>query len=167
MTKKNAARYVAVNGITAAVYAAVTMATPWMSYGEIQFRIAEAMNLLVFFDPIFAPGLIIGCAVSNIMSQFGIVDIIFGTLATAVALFAMRKVKNLFAATLFPTISNGVIIPLVIMYAGNIPFSPAAFLPIAASVAAGEFAVCSIVGYPLFKMILARWPRLLKMNGRP
>ena len=48
----------AIIGITAALYAVLTVAIAPIAYGPIQFRFSELMVLLVFINPIFAPGLV-------------------------------------------------------------------------------------------------------------
>lgn len=47
--------------LVAALYVALTLALSWISYGEIQFRIAEILVLLCFFRKDYAISMIIGC----------------------------------------------------------------------------------------------------------
>ena len=60
MGNKGKVRKIAIIGITAAVYAVLTIFIPF-GYLGIQCRLSEIMNLLVFFNPIFAPGIVLGC----------------------------------------------------------------------------------------------------------
>ncbi|MBS6367087.1 MAG: QueT transporter family protein, partial [Clostridiales bacterium] len=58
MTKTSiTTRQIALCGLIAAVYAALTVATSWMAYGPFQFRIAEALCVLPAFLPITSLGL--------------------------------------------------------------------------------------------------------------
>ena len=56
-----------------------------LTFGPIQFRFAEALTVLPFLFPAAAPGLAVGCLITNLLSPYGPVDVIFGTLATAIA----------------------------------------------------------------------------------
>src|SRR3712207_5731822 len=81
--------------IVAALYAVLTWAIPALSYGPVQFRLSEVMTLLAFFNPQYVIGLTVGCAISNIISSLGMIDIVVGTFATFCAVTAMTKFKNI------------------------------------------------------------------------
>ena len=49
--KKITSRQIALNGLVAGLYAAVTILTASFAYGNIQFRIAEALCPLVALEP--------------------------------------------------------------------------------------------------------------------
>ncbi|NCC78596.1 MAG: QueT transporter family protein [Clostridia bacterium] len=119
------------------------------SYLGVQFRIAEILVLLVFIDKRYIYGLTLGCPIANLGSPLGPVDVIFGTLATLIALLLISKTKNLFVATLWPAVVNGIIIGLLLYYLLDLPF-----LLSAAQVFFGEFVVVTLIGYFLFKRIL-------------
>ena len=86
----------------AAIYAVLTWMIPSLSYGPIQFRISEVMTLLAFFNPEYIVGLTVGCAISNLLSSLGMIDVVVGTLASFLALTAMSKIKNIWIASLMP-----------------------------------------------------------------
>ena len=140
----------------AAIYAALTIALAPISYGPVQLRLSEIMILLVLVNPRFKTGLILGCLIANLFSPLGIVDVIFGTLATAIAVIAMAKIKNIYLASLVPALSNGIIIGLELMYMLNLPFVETALY-----VALGEFLVVTVIGVPLFKIITSRFPAII------
>ncbi len=50
--KKITSRQIALNGLVAGLYAAVTILTASFAYGNIQFRIAEALCPLVALEPL-------------------------------------------------------------------------------------------------------------------
>ena len=133
-------------GTTAAIYAVMTVAMAPISYGAVQLRLSEVMTLLAFVDPVFIPGLVLGNFIANLFSPFGLPDIIFGTLATFLAVFMMSKMKSMFFASLWPTIANGIIIGLELAI-----FTGAPLLSTALYVGLGEFLVVTVLGYPVFK----------------
>lgn len=152
---------IAITGITAAVYAALTVLLLPISYGMIQLRISEVMTLLAFVNPVFIPGLILGTFVANMYSPMPVPDMIMGTTATAIAVVMMSKTKNVWFASLWPTIANGLIIGLELyLFAG---------MPLLASmgfVALGEFVVVTLVGCPLYLAIKSRHKLVDMMHRR-
>ena len=80
--KKITSRQIALNGLVAGLYAAVTILTASFAYGNIQFRIAEALCPLVALEPSLTIGLTLGCLIANLFSTVSALDIIVGTAAT-------------------------------------------------------------------------------------
>ena len=68
--------------VVGALYAALTMLLAPISYGNLQFRISEALCVLPVFFPYTSVGLFLGCALANMISAAGILDVVFGSLAT-------------------------------------------------------------------------------------
>lgn len=108
--------------VIAALYATITVCFAPLSYGAVQFRIAECLCVLAFFYDEAILGLTLGCFIANFFGN-GIFDIIFGTAATFIAstlsrLFA-KKISNttvrFFVCSIFPIIINALIIPLTIV----------------------------------------------------
>lgn len=147
--------------ITAAVYTVATLAIAPLSYGAIQLRLSEVMTLLAFIDPVYIIGLGLGCAISNLYSPLGIVDVIVGTSATLISVYMISKTKNLLISTLWPTIMNGLIVGAELFFVLNQPFWLSTLY-----VALGEFVVVTCIGYPLFKLLLKREDviKILKYN---
>lgn len=143
--------------IVAAVYAALTMALAPISYGQLQFRFSEVLTLLAFIDPLFIPGLVIGCVIANLASPLGIIDIAAGSFATLLAVNAIyltrkymgENLKSLFIASLWPVVFNGLIVGAMLTYLFQIPFGLSALY-----VAAGEFVVVSVIGVAVFKPLM-------------
>lgn len=156
---------IAANAIIAALYIALTYAFYFMSYGSLQCRISEFLMLLCFFNPNYAIGLTIGCALSNIYSItagfLGPFDILFGSLATLTACLLMPVVKSLFAASLLPCLTNGFILAAEFTFILGTDGAPAlAFYWVQFGwIFLGEFLAISVLGYILF-MILTK-----KVNG--
>ncbi len=149
----------------AAMYAALTYAVAPIAYGEVQFRISEALTILPIFTPAAIPGLIVGCLIANIGSPMMVIDMIFGTLATVLAAFSTRALRNVcikgvpFLAPLPPIIFNALIVGAEITCftpEGIFDFSSfkiAVFIPLALSVGLGELVVCYGLGLPLSVVI--------------
>ena len=78
-------RSLCLSAIIAALYAALTMALPVLSYGAWQCRLSEALTLLPLVLPQAVPGLFVGCVVANLLSPVGVWDVVFGSLATLLA----------------------------------------------------------------------------------
>ena len=141
--------------IVAAVYAALTMLLPGPSFGYTQLRVAEALTVLPFLFPATAPGLAIGCLISNLLSPYGPFDIICGTFATALAAFLTLKMPNKWLAPLPPVLCNGIIVGgMIAWYEAG--FSPG-FWPMFAlsgpGVALGEIAACYVLGMLLLNVL--------------
>ena len=66
--------------LIAAVYVALVLIFKPISFGAIQFRIAEALCILPFFSFAAVPGLAVGCLLGNFFSGAAMPDVIsFGT----------------------------------------------------------------------------------------
>lgn len=89
-----------------------------LTFGAVQIRFAEALTVLPFFFPATAPGLVLGCLITNLLSPYGPVDIIFGTLATAIAAWLTMKVPRWYLAALPPILVNMVILCPMWSWAG-------------------------------------------------
>ena len=94
MNKKTSkVRFLALSAVIAALYAVLTYAAAAMNlaFGAVQFRFSEALTVLPAFTPAAIPGLAVGCLISNLASPLGVVDWVFGTLATLLAgIFSYR-----------------------------------------------------------------------------
>ncbi|MBS4539541.1 QueT transporter family protein [Clostridium sp. D2Q-11] len=146
--KKFNAKIIAKIGIVAAIYVVLTVAFPLLSYGQVQFRVSEMLTLLAFFNPIYIWAVTIGTFFANMASTLGPIDIIVGTIATFLAVYPMTKVKNIWIASLFPAIANGIIIGLQLNILFGLPL-----IPSMAYVAFGELVVVTLIGVPVMKAL--------------
>lgn len=143
--------------VVAALYAVLTYtgAAFGLSFLPTQFRVAEALCVLPFLFPGTAPGLFVGCLIANLLSPFGLIDVVFGSLATLIAAFATTKMPNKWLAPLPAVVSNGVIVGAMLAWyeAG---FGPG-FWPLFAVnglwVAVGEFGACYVLGMLLLQTL--------------
>lgn len=136
------------NAIIAAIYMALTYAFASVSYGIIQFRVSEVLNLLVWYNPLYLPGVVLGCAFANLGSPFGVIDIVVGTFHTFISLYAMSKINNRTLASMMPALF-GFIIGAEVAYIEGF----AAFLPTTLSVIVSELVICSLVSLPLYRTL--------------
>ena len=81
--------------LVAAIYATLTLVLSAISYGPIQFRISEIMVLLPFIRKDYIWGLTIGCFLANIIGPYGVPDIIFGTTATFLSVYAVYMTSKI------------------------------------------------------------------------
>lgn len=150
-------RFLCLSAIIAALYAALTLMLPVLSYGAWQCRLSEALTLLPLVLPQSVPGLFVGCLAANLLSPVGLWDVLFGSLATllaAIGTYALRK-KPLLAAAC-PVVSNGLIVGGMLAVVYSLP----AALTIL-QVAVGE-ALAVAVGYVLLKSLNGKidWKKL-------
>ncbi|MGE4485563.1 MAG: QueT transporter family protein [Oscillospiraceae bacterium] len=150
-------RKISFAAVVAAVYAALTILLAPISYGPVQMRLSEAMCILPFFFPMSVWGLFIGCIIANLMSAYGIIDVVFGSAATLMAalctMYMGKKssggVLSKALACLPPVVFNAVIIGAVISFSATPDAFWAGFIVNGAEVALGEFAVMYVIGLPL------------------
>lgn len=148
--------------LVAAAYAALTLAVPGLGFGGIQFRLSEVLVLLCFYRRDYSIALIVGCFIANCFSPMAVMDMVFGTLATAIAVIPMYSIRNIWIASLLPVVSNGVIVALELLICyGNEP--PFWFNML--TVGAGELAVVTVIGCLLFKLLLVRSERFMSVIG--
>ena len=152
--------FLAQAAVIAALYAGLTLATPLLSYGNIQFRFAEALTLLPVLTPAAIPGLTVGCAIANIASPtLGVFDVAFGSLATllaALCAYALRGVtvkKQPLLSALMPVLFNGAIIGLMLALVLFDEFRWMNFLLFAGEVALSELVICFALGLPLAALL--------------
>ena len=146
--RKNTLKELTFAAMLGGAYAALTMLLPIPQYAGVQFRLAEALTLLPFLIPAATPGLFVGCFIANILSPYGLLDIIAGSAATLLACLWTQRMKHRRLAALPPVVCNAVIVGGVIAFAmtGFGPGFWVAYAINALSVGLGEFVVCYVLG---------------------
>lgn len=140
-------------GIVAAVYAVLTICTSAISYGPIQFRIAEALCILPYFNPVATVGLTLGCLIANLFSTVSALDIIVGTAATLLACLLVQRIKNPWLAPLPVVLCNAVMVGAEIAIVSTPDAFWHGFVLFGAEVGAGELAVLYVLGLPLLLVL--------------
>jgi uncharacterized membrane protein len=158
---KNKIKQTVFGALIAAAYFVLTWLSSLMglAYGGIQLRISEALCVLPAFTPAAISGLAVGCALANLTSPFGLVDIIFGTVATAVAALLTRLIaRRGLPAWLIPlpsVVINALLVGTeVAIFAAEA--SVAVFAIAAAETFVGQLAACYGLGLPLYYFIKSR-----------
>lgn len=159
-TARISTRYLVRAALIAALYVALTYLAGVMNlaYGPLQFRFSEALTVLPFLLPEAVPGLFIGCVVSNLLSPYGALDLVVGSLATLLSAFWTSKCRRRALAPLPPVVCNAVLVGAMLAWyeAGfGTGFAPA-FAYNALTVGVGEAAVCYLLGLPLLRVLESR-----------
>ena len=162
MHQNNATRALTLGAVIAALYVALTYLASLLglSSGVIQVRLSEALCVLPIFLPAAIPGLAVGCLLANgIGVAMGVnsmpMDILFGTLATLLASMCSYFVRNVrfrkipLWSFFPPVLWNGLIVGWELWWFLRLPFWISAFF-----VAAGELAVCAVLGGGLYALII-------------
>ena len=107
---------IAISGIIAALYAVMAYFSSvfGIAYGPIQCRFSEALCVLPFLTPAAVPGLFLGCLVANLLSPYGALDIVFGSLATLLAAVWTQRIHRKWLAPLPPVVCNAIIVGAVV-----------------------------------------------------
>ena len=171
--------YIARVGVIAAAYAACTLMTMLflgsLAWGPVQFRVSEALCVLALFTPAAIPGLTLGCAIANVANivlsgtgMLGMLDVVFGSLATFLGALGMWRLRDRRALALAcPVVANALIVPaylpLMLMGIGfyTIPFTSISldgawglmyvFGLVATGV--GEAVIMYVLGWPLARSL--------------
>ncbi len=158
---KTTLKNLAFAAVAGAAYCALTLLLAPISFGVVQFRVAEALCILPALLPAGAWGLWIGCALANFFGGYGLPDIVFGSLATlgaglcAAALAKGRPRPLGFTRCVLvcamPVVWNSPVVGAVIAYSTG---AFAAAFPLAAlQLAVEEAGVLYLIGLPLMKLL--------------
>ena len=149
--------------VIAAVYAAVTIAIAPIAFGPIQFRISDALMpipYLPYFGLAGVIGLTLGTLIANILSPYGLIDMILGSIANFVgglgAYYARRirnKVLGRIVAVMIPIIVITFLIGfilLTVIFGGDLLMS-------VGGVFVSELIIIGVFGY----ILIARLEKVL------
>lgn len=167
------ARDLVICGIVAAIYAVLVFVVSPISYGPIQFRMAEVLKPLAFWGPPYIWGLTIGLVVANTMSPYaGIWELLFMPIMCFVGGYItwylgkklslawflkgrhtwyQSKLVSRFIAGFFYALWMSGAVALMLSFVLDIPF-----LPVWLSVTISEVGIIVLVGVPLTDWIMRR-----------
>ena len=160
----NRVRYLAVAGLIAGLYTALTVALAPLSFGLVQCRVSEMLTILAAYSPVAVTGLSVGCALSNLIGLSmganiaGALDILLGTLATGLAAWLSYRLRKIrwgglpVLSTLPPVIFNAVIIGAELTLVSPVPTWQMFFTEMAL-VGAGQLLACVLGGLVLAKTL--------------
>ena len=127
-----------------------------LAFGPVQCRFAEALTVLPCLFPAAAPGLAVGCLITNLLSPYGPLDPVFGTLATAIAAWLTIKMPRWYLAALPPILVNAVILPPMWAWAEVEAVNSAFWMALgwnAVKFILSETLVCYVLGTLLLKAL--------------
>jgi uncharacterized membrane protein len=153
----NKARFIAEAAVIGAIYAVLTIALAPISYGPLQVRVSEALTVLPMFTPAAIPGLFVGCLVANIFGGNGIIDIVFGSLATLIAAGLSYRMKSKLLVPFPPVLVNAVVIGYVISYLYDLPLVVSMLW-----VGLGQLIACYGLGYPFILLLEKNRDRIFR-----
>lgn len=135
--------------VIAAIYVALCAGLPWISYGMIQFRVAEALTVLPILYVEAIPGLYVGCLLANIIGGFGVWDIFGGSFVTLLAALVTYRFRASFVAYLSPVVLNSLLVSAYLTFVvGGAPY-----YAWAGWILLGEGAVVFGLGVPLVRAL--------------
>lgn len=150
------------SAIIAAMYVALTylqnIMIPGSTSWAIQCRLSEALCILAFFTPAAISGLSVGCMIFNLSYAAALpLDIVVGTLATALATGAMWRTRNITVKNIpvlglaMPALFNAILVgwELTVYIGGG-------FWINAVYVALGELIVLYVFGTLLYSVMKKR-----------
>jgi uncharacterized membrane protein len=146
-------RFLVRAALYAALYAVLTLAPGLnaLAYGQIQFRVSEALTVFACVDPAAVPGLTIGTALGNLNSPMLLVDVVFGSLLTFIAVSLMQRLGPRLVALVVPVVVNGLGVAAMLAFTLGLPFWASAVW-----VGAGEAAVMATGGAALLFVVRQR-----------
>ena len=149
--KKRSARELTIAALVGAMYVVLGYFgnTFNLTFGVIQCRFSEALTVLPFLNPVTIWGLFIGCLITNILSPYGLLDMIFGPLATLLAAVLTARCKKKWFAPLPPVLCNAVIIGalIAVQEVGLSGTFPVVFAYHALTIGLGQVLACYGLGW--------------------
>ena len=127
-----------------------------LNFLVFQCRFAEALTVLPFLFPCTVPGLFVGCLIVNLLSPYGVLDIVVGSAATLIAAIWTSRLKNKWLAPLPPVICNTLLVGFTIGLAEAGGFTaalPAAWAWNGFTVGVGELGACCVLGMLLLELL--------------
>lgn len=159
------------SALIAALYLVLTITPPLntIAYASIQFRISEALLILLFFKKKLLFGLVIGTFLANLLGPLGgafsLIDAGLGSLVTYLAGSWLVKQKHFWVGILAPILFNGIYLGLFLPFALDLPKDLGIFLATGGSVAFGQLVVLVVLGFPLY-VLLKKNPKLYQGGPR-
>lgn len=162
--KRRSVKDLTAAAVVAALYTALSLLSNsfGIAFGPVQCRFSEALTLLPMLLPSSVYGLTVGCLLTNILSPYGLPDLVVGTFATFLAADLTRRCKKDLVAALPPVLSNALLVGALLAFqqTGFGPAFSSAFAYQALTVGLGQLIACYGLGLPLLRMLRKHLPRL-------
>jgi uncharacterized membrane protein len=146
-------RFLVRAALYAALYAALTLAPGLnaLAYGEVQFRVAEALMVFACFDPAAVLGLTVGTAIGNVGSPMMPVDVVVGAALTLLAAAVMHVIGPRVIALAAPVVVNAFGVAAMLALVLDLPYWASV-----AWVGIGEATVLFTLGLALLLVVRRR-----------
>ncbi|MGI6036524.1 MAG: QueT transporter family protein [Limnochordia bacterium] len=144
------------SALIAAVYVILVWIFAPISFGLVQFRIAEALTVLPILMPEAVLGLFVGAMLSNILGGLGPWDIFGGSGVTLLAAYLTRRFRHSWLAYAWPILCNAFLVSGYLHRILGVPY----WLTVL-SVGFGEAVVVLALGIPLIRLLRTRFKHLL------
>jgi uncharacterized membrane protein len=146
-------RFLVRAAVYAALYAALTLAPGLnaLAYGQVQFRVSEALLIFACFDPAAVLGLTAGTAIANLGSPMMPVDTVVGAALTLLAAAIMYVIGPRVVALAVPVVVNAFGVAAMLALVLELPYWASV-----AWVGIGEAAVLFTLGLALFLVVRRR-----------
>ena len=150
-----------IGALIGGLYVALSLALAPVAYGPLQFRASEALTLLPLLFPQAVGGLFVGCLIANFFGGFGVIDIVFGSLATLCAAYLTSQIgkhikrPNLAAVlgAIPPIVINALVIGGVMTYAMTNTVDAAPYYIFAGQIFITQTGVLYALGLPLLILV--------------
>jgi len=119
---KNLTKRLTRGAVITAIYVLLTAPLGQLAFGiplgplYIQFRPSEALTVLPILFAEAVPAVFLGVLIANLISQFGWIDVIFGSLITLVAAMVTRHTRRSIAAWLSPVVFNAIFVSVYVAW---------------------------------------------------
>ncbi len=142
-------------GVIAAIYVGLTYALAPISFGQLQFRVAEGLSVLPILYPEAVPALFVGCLLANIIGPYGILDIVLGSLTTLLAAVLTRVSRKSIIAYFWPIALNALIVSAYLSFLAE---TKASYWVFVLSIGISEAAAVILIGVPLIRFLKSSYP---------
>ena len=155
---KNSLLRIVHGGVIASLYILLLFIFQPISFGPIQFRVAEILCVLPMFTPAAIPGLFVGCFLGNFLAGAPFYDVLFGSIATLIgALGSYYFRRSTLRVVLPPILSNTIIVPWVLRLVYG---ETATIVYLMATIFLGEVVAIGVCG-TLFIFLLKQYKKYL------
>jgi len=154
-------REISILGVLTALYVALCVASWPLAYTPLQFRIAEILIVLPFYNKKYSVAIILGTFIANLIGPYGIVDAVVGSFASALVCLVIILVRRKIIIAPAAAIINGIIIGAMINILMGIS-EPTEILAVMGSVAFFVFIVV-LIGVLAFAAIERKNPNFINM----
>ena len=153
-------REISLLGVFAALYVALCLAIAPLSFGVFQFRVAEILIVLPFYNKKYSAAIILGTFIANLFGYIGIIDAVLGSAASAIVCLVIILVKRKAVIPPAAGVINGIIIGAMLYALEIIP--DMGIIAVMGAVALSVFIV-TLIGVILFTGLEKTSPKFINM----